>query len=301
MGSFDFHTPATLDEALDVLGQHGDEAHAIAGGTSVVLMLKQGLIAPGHVVSLRGIPGLQGIQRTPEGGLRIGALSTHRQVETHPDVQAYCPALTETAGHVATIRIRNQGTLGGNLVHADPAQDPPPMLLALGAEAALASSSGERRVPLDEFFVDYFETAVQPGEVLTQVVCPPLPPGTRAGYVKFLPRTQDDYATVAVGATLRLDENGVCQQVRIGLGSVGTTPLRARAVEQALQGQTLSENLIKEAAAVVRDEVDPLDDVRGSAGYKREMARVWTARLLTRLATGDGASRTGSTNGVAAH
>ena len=280
MPSFEYHNATSLDEALDLLQQHGEEAHVIAGGTSFVLLFKQGLVQPGHVVAIRDIPGLSAVRRTADGGLEIGATATHRQAEVSPDVVAYAPALRETFGHVATIRIRNQGTVGGNLAHADPAQDPPPILLALGAEVVARGPQGERTIPLDEFFVDYFETALQEGEILTSIRCPKLPEGTRSTYVKFLPRTQDDYATVAVAAALRLGQDGTCEDLRIGLGSLGTVPLRGRAVEDALRGQRLTPDAIKEAAALVRDEVDPLDDVRGSADYKREMARVWTERAL---------------------
>jgi carbon-monoxide dehydrogenase medium subunit len=283
MASYDYHVAGSVDEAVRLLGQYGEDAHLIAGGTSFVLLFKQGLVQPGHVIAIRDLPALAGVGATSDGGLRIGAAATHRQAEVSADLQTYCPALTETFGHVATIRIRNQGTVGGNLAHADPAQDPPPMLLALGASVDVQGPQGTRTIPLDQFFLDYFETALQPDEVLTSIICPPLAQGTRATYVKFLPRTQDDYATVAVGATLKVGADQTCEQVRIGLGSLGTTPLRARAVEQALQGQKLSAAVIQEAAALVRDEVDPLDDVRGSAGYKREMARVWVGRALTRL------------------
>jgi carbon-monoxide dehydrogenase medium subunit len=290
MASYDYHVASSVPEAIGLLEQYGEEAHLLAGGTSFVLLFKQGLVQPGHVIAIRDLPELAGVTATPDGGLRIGAAATHRQAEVSPALNTYCGALAETFGHVATIRIRNQGTVGGNLAHADPAQDPPPMLLALGASVEAQGPQGTRTLPLEEFFVDYFETALQPTEVLTSIVCPPLPSGTRATYVKFLPRTQDDYATVAVGATLRVGADQTCEAVRIGLGSLGTVPLRARAVEQALQGQKLSPNLIQEAAALVRDEVDPLDDVRGSAGYKREMARVWVGRALTRLLDGSASS-----------
>jgi carbon-monoxide dehydrogenase medium subunit len=210
-------------------------------------------------------------------------MATHRQAETSADVNAYCSALANNFARVATIRIRNQGTVGGNLAHADPAQDPPPMLIALGGEAVVASREGQRRIPLDEFFVDYFETAIQPGEVLVSIDLPPLPAGTRVTYKKFLPRTQDDYATVSVAAALRLGSDSVCEDVRVALGAAGTTPVHARQVEDALRGQRLDPQKIKDAAALVRDEVDPLDDLRGSANYKREMARVWTQRALQEL------------------
>jgi aerobic carbon-monoxide dehydrogenase medium subunit len=279
--SFDYHRAGSVTEAVELL--KAEDSHLLAGGTSFVLLWRQSLLQPRHVVDIRRIPELSGLRRTPDGGLEIGATTTHRQAETSADVHAYCPALSETFGHVATIRIRNQGTIGGNLAHADPAQDPPPMLLALGASVVAHGPGGERVIPLDQFFVDYFETALRRDEVLTAIRCPPLVEGTRATYVKFLPRTQDDYATVAVGATLRLGADGRCEDVRIGLGSLASVPLRASNVEAALLGQHLTPTSVAEASELVRDEVDPLEDVRGSVRYKREMARVWVGRALTRL------------------
>jgi aerobic carbon-monoxide dehydrogenase medium subunit len=278
VNAFDYHAPTSLEETFDLLAAHGEDAHLMAGGTALVLLLNQGLVQPGHVVGLRGVAELQGIRRLDGGGLQIRALSTHRDAERSADVKAFCPALAETFSRVATVRIRNQGTVGGNLAHADPAQDPPPMLMALDGEAVVASKTGERRIPLEDFFVDYFETALQPGEVLVAVDLPPLAAGTGVTYKKFLPRTQDDYATVAVAAALRVDGERRCVDVRVALGSAGTVPVRGHKVEDALRGQRLDAATITEAAALVRDEVDPLDDLRGSAGYKREMARVWTQR-----------------------
>jgi carbon-monoxide dehydrogenase medium subunit len=281
---FDFHAPATLAETFDLLDTYGEDAHLMAGGTALVLLMQQGLVQPGHVVGLRAVDGLHGVRRTDGGGLEIRALTTHRQAERWPEVMAYCPALAETFARVATVRIRNQATIGGNLAHADPAQDPPPMLIALGAQAVVANRNGRRRIPMDEFFIDYFETALQPGEVLLAVELPPLPPGTRVTYKKFLPRTQDDYATVSVAASLCLGEDEKrCVDVRVALGAAATVPVRARNVEAALRGQHLDAALVRDAAALVREEVDPLDDLRGSAAYKREMARVWTERALLEL------------------
>jgi aerobic carbon-monoxide dehydrogenase medium subunit len=283
VNSFDYHAPSSLQETFELLNTYGEDAHLMAGGTALVLLLQQGLVQPGHVVGLRKVADLQGISRLPSGGLQIRAMASHREAETSRDVQAYCPALATNFSRVATIRIRNQGTVGGNLAHADPAQDPPPMLIALGGEAVVASRDGQRRIPLDDFFVDYFETAIQPGEVLLSIDLPPLPAGTRVTYKKFLPRTQDDYATVSVAAALRVGADNTCEDVRVALGAAATTPVHARKVEQALKGQRLDADKIKEAAALVRDEVDPLDDLRGSANYKREMARVWTQRALQEL------------------
>lgn len=290
MRPFQLHQPETLDEALELLAQQPEDTHLMAGGTSLVLLMQLGLVEPQHVIALRRIRDLQGIQRSPDGGLAIGALSTHRQAELSPDVSAYCPALAATFHHVATVRVRNQGTVGGNLAHADPAQDPPPMLIALDGRAVVRSRAGERSLPLDELFVDYLTTSLGPDEVLTSINLPPLPAGTRAVYEKFLPRTRDDYATVSVAATLRIDPDGRCQDVRVALGGVAGVPLHARPVEDALRGEVLTDARVVEAAALVTDLVDPPDDARGSSEYKRRMARVWTERALKRLRDdGDGA------------
>jgi carbon-monoxide dehydrogenase medium subunit len=283
IASFDYHAPTSIAETLELLATYGEDAHLMAGGTALVLLMQQGLVQPGHVVGLRDVAELHGIHRLTDGGLEIRALTTHRQAERSADVNAYCPALADTFARVATIRIRNQATVGGNLAHADPAQDPPPMLMALDAQAVVYSRTGQRRIPLDKFFVDYFDTALQPGEVLVAAELPPLPPGTRLTYKKFLPRTQDDYATVSVAASLRVGPDARCDFIRVALGAAATVPLRARKVEDALYGQRLNPDTIREGAALVRDEVDPLDDLRGSAGYKREMARVWTERALLEL------------------
>jgi aerobic carbon-monoxide dehydrogenase medium subunit len=276
---FELHQAQSLDETLSLLAQYGnDDTHLLAGGTSLMLLMNLGLMEPARVISLRHVAELHGVSRTPDGRLHIRALTTHRQAELSAEVRAYCPALAETFHHVATVRIRNQGTVGGNVAHADPAQDPPPMLIALGASAVLRSSYGERMVPLEDFFVGYLTSVLQPGEVLTELRLPPLPAGTRARYEKFLPRTRDDYATVSVAAVLRPDGD-----VRIALGGVASVPLRLRAVEDALRGQALSDSVIRDAAALVPELVDPADDARGSADYKRKMARVWTERTLRSL------------------
>ena len=280
--TYDYHEPREVAEALHLLVKHGEDAHLIAGGTATVLLLRQGLIRPGHVISLRAIGALSGIGRAPDGGLRIGATATHRQAERSADVRALSPALTNAFASVATVRIRNQATVGGSLAHADPAQDPPPMLAALGAAVTAVSPRGARSVPVEDLAVDHFTTTLAGDEIITEVIVPPLAPGTRATYVKFLPRTADDYATVSVAAAMRLADGAVAD-TRIVLGAVGPTPIRARAAEAALAGAKPSRERLAQAAALVRDEVDPLDDLRGSAEYKREMARVWTERALLAL------------------
>ena len=284
MRPFALHQADSLDEVFSLLERYGDEdVHLIAGGTSLILLMNLGLVEPSHVVSLQRLADLRGIAAASDGGLEVRALSTHRDLELSPELSRYCPALPVTFGHVATVRIRNQGTVGGNLAHADPAQDPPPMLMALDADVTLSSRNGQRRIPLDEFFVGYLTTVMRPGEVLTAIHLPPLPSGTRAAYTKFLPRTHDDYATVSVAATMRLDSNGQCEDVRVALGGVAATPLRARSVEDALRGESPTDARIADAAIRVLDILDPPDDARGSSTYKRRMAHVWTERALKHL------------------
>src|SRR5439155_5082788 len=163
MREFDYHAPAATAEALDLLQRYGDDGHAMAGGASLLLMMQQGLITAGHIVGLRGIKEMNGISALPDGGIEIRSLTTHRQAERSSDVRSYCQTLAENFSRVATVRIRNQGTVGGNLAHADPAQDPPPMLMALDGEAVIAGKSGQRTVSLDGFFRDFFETAIADG------------------------------------------------------------------------------------------------------------------------------------------
>jgi aerobic carbon-monoxide dehydrogenase medium subunit len=279
--SFDYHEPRSLTEALELLDRYGDDAHLIAGGTATVLLIRQGLLRPGHVIGLRAIEELRGITRTADGGLRIGAMATHRAVERSSEARLYSPALTDAFASVATVRIRNQATVGGNLAHADPAQDPPPMLSALNATVSVRSSRGERALPIDELAVDHFTTSLAHDEIITAVILPPIEAGSRETYLKFLPKTADDYATVSVAATLRFASDGTIAETRIVLGAVGPTPIRARRVEGALRGQPRSS--VRDAVALVSEEIDPIDDLRGSAAYKREMARVWTGRALAQV------------------
>jgi carbon-monoxide dehydrogenase medium subunit len=280
--TYDYHEPESVAEALELLARHGEDAHLVAGATAFTLLWRQGLLRPGHVIGLRRIASLGGITRAG-GGLTIGATVTHRAIERSDDVGGYCPALTRTFASVATVRVRNQATLGGNLAHADPAQDPPPMLIALGAEVVAMSATGERTIPLDDLFVDVFTTSLRADEILTAVRFPALAPGTRATYLKFLPQTADDYATVSVAAALRLAGDGTVADVRVALGACGPTPVRARSVEAALKGLRPDATRIADAARRVDADIAPFDDVRGSSAYKRDMARVWTERALSEL------------------
>lgn len=282
MADFEYHAPQSLDEAFRLLNTHGENAHVIAGGTALVPLMRLGLVFPEHVVSLREIKGVREIGILPDGGLEIGALVTHREIERSALVQRFFPPLVEAFGRVATVRIRNQATIGGNLVHADPASDPPPMLMALDAGIEIASRAETRLVPVAEFFHGLFETAVRTGEIVTAIRIPPVARGTRGVYLKFLPGSKDDFATVSVAAVLRFDGER-CAAARIGLGSVGATPLRARNAEAKLEGAPVRSETIEAAARAAANEVEPFDDARGSVDYKRAMTRVWVRRALESL------------------
>ena len=282
MNAFDYRAPRALDEALAILQEYGDDARVIAGGTALVTMMRQRLVQPACLVSLRDVAGLGRIEAR-NGAVRIGALVTHGEAETSPLIQERLPVLAETFRRVGTIRIRHMATVGGALAHADPNQDPPVTLIALGASVEIRRAEGQpREVPLSEFFRDYYESTLEPGELVTAVTVPLLPAASGASFVKFLPRTADDYATVAVAATVTLESDGErCREARIALGSVATTPLRGRAAEALLPGARLDEGLVKDVGAAARTEVDPLNDHRGSAAYKREMTAVMVGRALT--------------------
>jgi carbon-monoxide dehydrogenase medium subunit len=282
MRPFVYLQPETLDEALALLAEDVEDTHVMAGGTSLVILMKQDLVRPARVIGLRRLAQLRAIES--DHGLRLGALASHAALARSAEVRGHAAALAATFAAVATVRIREQATLGGNLAHADPAQDPPVTLLALDAVAVAMSKARARRIPLEELFVDVFETSLDPDELLLRVELPPLPAGARATYKKFLPNTQDDYATVSVAAVVAAGADGTCTHARIALGGVAPIPLRAREAERSLVGRRLDDAAIKEAAALAAAATDPLPDLRGGAAYKRAMAAVWTERALRDVA-----------------
>lgn len=280
MNPFDYREPETLEETLTLLREYGEDTKILAGGTGLVIMLKQRLLVPDSLLSLRRLRGLDGSQ-VSDGALRIGALKTHRGVESDAAVRSRLPVLADTYHQVATIRIRNMATVGGALAHADPNQDPLVTLLALDARVRIASAAGGREVPLHEFFRDYYETVLRADELLTDVLIPLPAPHTGSVYLKFLPRTADDYATVGVAAVVRVDPaTQVCQECRIAMGCVGPTPVRAREAEALVQGARLTPELLREVGAAAQRITDPISDARGSADYKRAMAGVFVRRAL---------------------
>jgi carbon-monoxide dehydrogenase medium subunit len=242
----------------------------------LIIMMRQRLLAPKVVISLVRIPKFDRIMYSPKDGLRIGAGARHRDIELSPAVQKHYPLLYETFRKVAQPRIRNMGTVGGNLAGGDPLTDPGASLIALDAEVTLTSSKGQRTLRLEEFFVDYYQTALEPGELLTEIhVPPPQRPGW--AHIKFTPRSIEDFATVGVAITLQA-KNGTCEDVRLGLNSVASIIVRAKRAEEILRGKSVDDAALQKMGEVAATECDPTDDNRGSAEYKREMVKVLVRR-----------------------
>ncbi|HEX2930736.1 MAG TPA: xanthine dehydrogenase family protein subunit M [Candidatus Binatia bacterium] len=276
MIKFDYLEPTTLRKAFSLLEKHGEDARVIAGGTSLLIMMRQRLLMPKVVISLARIPKFDKISFNSKDGLRIGAGARHRDIELSPAVKKHYPLLHETFKKVAQPRIRNMGTVGGNLAAGDPLTDPGASLIALDAEVTLTSAKGNRTLPLDEFFIDYYQTALEQGELLTEIhVPPPQRPGW--SHIKFTPRSIEDFATVGVAITLKTN-NGTCEDVRLGLNSVASTIVHAKKAEAVLRGKTITDAALQEMAEVASTECDPTDDNRGSAEYKLDLVKVLVRR-----------------------
>jgi carbon-monoxide dehydrogenase medium subunit len=275
--SFDYRAPTSLPEALDLLRQHGDEAKVMAGGQSLIPLLKLRFAAPALVVDIGGVPGLAGIA-SDAGTLRIGARTRHVDVERDAGLDARCPILRDVAPQIADPLVRNRGTVGGSLCHADPAGDWGAVMLALDAQLVAVSTAGERVVPAADFFQGPFTTALRPDEVLTEVRIPATPAGGRAGgtYLK-LERKVGDFATVGVAVQVSLTGDTI-ERAGIGLTAVGPSSLRAVEAERALAGREPTDEAIAEAARLAADAAEPKDDVRGSAAYKKDVVRVFVQR-----------------------
>ena len=272
--------PRSVDEAVSLLAQHADEAKIIAGGTAIVLMLQNRLISPGYLISLGRIGGLDDIDYEPGAGLRIGSLATIRKAETSPSVREHLPALAETFGQVANVRVRNAATVGGNLAEADYASDPPAVLVGLRARVKVASQRGVREIPLTEFFKDFYETALAEDEILTEVVVPELSPGWRSAYLKYVSRSSEDRPCVGAAAFVDLDEDGLCRELRVVVSAVAETPREVADAEALARGESLTDELIGEVAERYAEAIDPLSDLRGSAWYREQMIRVFVRRAI---------------------
>ncbi len=279
---FDYLAPTSVDEALAALAQHGDEAKIIAGGQSLLPVLRMRLNAPETVIDLGRIDTLRGV-RDDGHAIVIGAMTTHHDVRTNALVREHARLITEATTELADEQIRHRGTFGGALAHADPAGDLGAPALALGAEFVIAGSGGTRTVPASEFFVDIFETAIGDDEILTEVRIPKHT-GWGAHYEKFV-RIKHQWAIVAVAAAVRV-EGGTIAEARVGLTNMGNTPVRATAVEAALVGAAATEDGVREAAAKAADGTNPPSDLNGDSEYRRHLATVLTRRAVLKAARG---------------
>jgi carbon-monoxide dehydrogenase medium subunit len=285
---FDYHSPKTLSEAVALLGHLGEGAKVLSGGQSLLPLLKLRLGSAGHLVDIGRIPGLEYVKE--EGGyLRIGGRTRESALEHSDVVKKRYPILADTAAVIADPLVRNMATVGGNLAHGDPANDHPATMLALGAEVVATGPKGERTIPIEKFFTGLFETALAHDEILTEIRVPKPPPKSGGAYVK-LERKVGDFATAASAAFVVLGKNGEVERVGIGLTNAGLTPVKATSAEKALQGKKPTEAAIAEASRLAAKDASPSPDRRGDVEYKKEMARVLTARALKKaIARAEGA------------
>jgi aerobic carbon-monoxide dehydrogenase medium subunit len=277
-GQFDYHAAATLEEAISLLQQYGDDAKVMAGGQSLIPLMKMRLAQPAHVVDINRISGLSDI--IDDGNwLTIGALTRESALEASEAVRTTFPMLLDTAKVIADPLVRNLATVGGNIVHADPANDHPATMLAYRAEVVAHGPNGDRTIPVDDFFVDAFETALAPDEILTAIRIPAPAALTGGAYVKF-ERKVGDYAIAAAAAQISLDPDGTISQAGLALTNLAYAMARSTRAEEALRGQPANDDTFQQAATIAAEDCDPAADLRGSVDYKRAMAKTMTLRAL---------------------
>ena len=277
--SFEYFSPRSLDEAITLLQKLGPEAKVLSGGQSLIPMMKLRLVSPEYIIDINRIPGLDYISES-EGHLRIGALTREHQLESSPAVRTRFPIISDTAKVIADPLVRSQATVCGNLAHGDPANDHPATMLALGATVVATGPKGRREIAVKDFFPGLFTTALEPEEILTEIKIPFPPPRSGGAYLK-LERKVGDFATAGIAVQITLDDSGVCKYAGIGLTNVGLTPIKATRTEAFLMGKKLEDDAtIQQAAEIAASESQPMDDIRGSAEYKRDLVRVLTGRAL---------------------
>ena len=276
--SFEYLRPNTIPEAIAMLQQHGDAAKILSGGQSLIPMMKLRLARPAILIDINRISGLSHIKE--EGGyLKIGGLTREAELEFSPLVRSKYPILADTTHVIADPQVRNLATVGGNLAHGDPANDHPATMIALGAQVVANGPKGERVIPIDNFFVSLFATALKPDEILTEIRVPVPPPRSAGAYLK-LERKVGDFATAAVAVQVTLDENGACQKVGMGLTNVGATPIKAGKAEDFLRGKKLDDVAIAQAAQLAADQAEPSADLRGPVEYKKGLVKELAKRAL---------------------
>ncbi len=278
--AFDYAAPNTLEEAFALLEEHGDEAKILAGGHSLIPMMKLRFASPEFLVDINNIPGLSHIKED-DGHLKIGALTREADLERSELIANHFPIFTDASKLIADPQVRNMGTIGGNIAHGDAANDHPAVLMALNAQVEITSAAGKRTVPIDEFFFGFYMTAVQENEILTEISVPM--PGARTGnaYHK-MERKVGDYATAGVAVQITLGEDGVCTYAGIGLTNVNPVPMRASRSEEALLGNRLTEEAIAQAAQFASEDCNPSADLRGDEDFKRHIVKVLTKRMIHR-------------------
>jgi len=275
---FKYFAPKTLREALALLDKYKENCKLIAGGQSLLILMRQGLVTPEYLIDIKGISELNYIKSDAKEGLRIGALTTHRTIENSPVIQGSSDILAKMEKRLASIQTRNWGTIGGNLCHGEPAGDPAPVLIALNATLTAASLKGKRNMAVEDFTVDYFETALKPDEILTEIQIPVIPSHTGTAYTKFN-IIESDLAMVGVAVSITLASgDGICQDVRIALGAVASTPMRAKEAEAVLRGKKVTDNLLKKAGQVASTEAKPISDIQASEEYRRELVKILVYR-----------------------
>ena len=288
---FDFYQPASLQEASRLLRENGPGGRFLAGGTDLVIAMKEKGLVPKYIVDLKRIPGLSGIRENGDGSITIGTLTTMREIETAPLITKKYPFLSQSAAEVGSIQIRHRATVGGNMANATPSADVAPALIALNATAKIVGANGERTVPLEEFFRGPGQTVMTGDEILTEITIPKTGPRLVGEYIKFSPREMMDLDYVGVAVAYNLgaaDKN--CEGVRIVLGAVAPTPIRAKRAEAVIEGQVLTEALADKAGQIAAEEAKPISDVRSSADYRRAMVGAMTKRALLNAAVGPASS-----------
>jgi aerobic carbon-monoxide dehydrogenase medium subunit len=276
--SFDYIAPQTLDEALRALADHGEEAKILAGGHSLLPLMKLRLASPKLLIDLSRIAGLRGI-RQQDDKIVIGALTTHYQIESSDLVKSKCPLLSQTAGMIGDVQVRNRGTIGGSLTHADPSADWPAAVLALGGELKLKGPKGDHWIAAENFFLAPMTTAIESTEILTEIRVPILSRRCGSAYLKMAQQASG-FALVGVAAWLRLDRSRQLEEIGVGVTGLGAKPFRPRAVEERLRGSKLTAKLIEESASQVAEGSDPLEDIHASAKFRAHLAQIYTARAI---------------------
>jgi aerobic carbon-monoxide dehydrogenase medium subunit len=278
MKDFEYVAPKTVEETLSLLSQYKEEAKIIAGGQSMLVVMRQGLLAPDVVIDIKNLPGLDYITYDEREGLKIGALTTHRAIEKSPIIQKRFRVLSEMETTLATIQTRNWGTIGGNLCHGDPAGDPALVLIVLNANVKLKSLSGERSVAMEKFSKDMLEVDLRPDEMLLEIQVPTPKPRTGTAHEKLMMMHGDAGIVGAAVSIVLSSKDGICEDARIAISNVASTPWRAREAEKRLIGKAINDGLLAEAGRVASEEVEPTSDVHASVEYRKEMVKVFVKR-----------------------